>query len=159
MNSLIDNYYPTFELYQALRSQLLDTLTDEDLTFETGGENITLGALCRQIGETEHSYIDSFKSFTQDFSYRNDQPGLAQSVARLTAWYADLDAALKKAVADLSEEDIANRKIDRGGGFMVVPAVQLEIYKEALLIFYGKSDIYLKALGKPRPEQWSDWID
>ena len=31
--------------------------------------------------------------------------------------------------------------------------------KEALLIFYGKVDIYLKMMGKPRPEQWAAWID
>ena len=53
----------------------------------------------------------------------------------------------------------ANRKIDRGGGFIISPAIQLEIYKEALLIFYGKADVYLKAMGKPRPEQWTVWID
>ena len=32
----------------------------------------------------------------------------------------------------------------------------LNIYKEALLIFYGRSKIYLKALGKPVPEHWRD---
>ena len=159
MNSILENYYPTFEMFQSLRAQLMETLSDEDLLFETGGENVTLGALCRQIGETEHSYIDSFRTFTQDFDYRNDQPGLAGSVERLVAWYADLDNELKRVVSALSEEDLANRKVDRGGGFIISPAVQLEVYKEALLIFYGKVDIYLKAMGKPRPEQWAVWID
>jgi hypothetical protein len=32
------------------------------------------------------------------------------------------------------------------------------IYREALLIFYGKASIYLKALGKTLPEQWQAWI-
>lgn len=159
MNSLLEKYYPTFELYQSLRAQLMGILTDEDLLFETGGENITLGALCRQIGETEHSYIQSFKSFTQDFDYRNEQPGLAGSVERLVAWYDDLDNELKSVVSALSEDDLAKRTIGRGGGFIISPAVQLEVYKEALLIFYGKVDIYLKAMGKPRPEQWAAWID
>ena len=159
MNSLIENQYPTFELYQSLRAQLMDILADEDLLFAAGGENITLGALCRQIGETEHSYIDSFRTFTQDFDYRNNQPGLAESVERLTAWYEVLDTELKGVVSALSEEELATHKIDRGGGFIVSPAVQLEVYKEALLIFYGKVDIYLKSMGKPRPEQWVDWID
>ncbi len=159
MNSLIENQYPTFELYQALRMQLMGILTDEDLLFEVGGENMTLGALCRQMGETENSYIESFINFTQDFSYRHDAPGLAQSVDRLTVWYADLDRELKSVVSALSEEDLANRTIDRGGGFAVSPAIQLEIYKEALLIFYGKVDVYLKAMGTARPEQWAAWID
>jgi hypothetical protein len=159
MNSLIENYYPTFELYQSLRMQLMDILTDEDLMFHPGGENTTLGALCRQIGETQQSYIESFVHFSQDFSYPNAQPGLAESVDRLTVWYADLDRELKSVVSALSEEDLANRTIDRGGGFEVSPLIQLEIFKEALLIFYGKSDIYLKMMGKPRPEQWAAWID
>lgn len=159
MNSLIENYYPTFELYQSLRAQLMQILTDEDLMFETGGENVTLGVLCRQIGETEHSYIQSFRNFTQEFDYRNDQPGLAESAERLVAWYVVLDTELKGVISALSEDDLANRKIDRGGGFIVSPAIQLEIYKEAMLIFYGKADVYLKAMGKSRPEQWTAWID
>ena len=159
MNNLTENYYPTFELYQSLRAQLMDTLTDEDLLFETSGENITLGALCRQIGETEHSYIQSFRTFTGDFDYRNDQPGLAESVERMVAWFAVLDTELKGVLSALSQDDLANRTIDRGGGFVISPTIQLEIYKEALLIFYGKADVYLKAMGKPRPEQWSAWID
>jgi len=159
MNSLIENYYPTFELYQSLRMQLMDTLTDEDLMFALGGENMTLGALCRQIGETQQSYIDSFITFTQDFSYRNEQPGLAESVDRLIVWFADLDRELKSVVSALSEQDLAQRTIDRGGGFIVSPDIQMEIYKEALLIFYGKVDIYLKEMGKPRSEQWAAWID
>jgi hypothetical protein len=159
MNSLIENYYPTFELYQSLRAQLMEILTDEDLLFNLGGENITLGGLCRQIGEIEHSYILSFRTSTQDFDYRNDQPGLAESVERLTAWYEVLDNELKGVLTALSEEDLISREIDRGGGFVVSPAVQLERYKEVLLIFYGKADIYLKAMGKERPEQWAVWID
>jgi hypothetical protein len=159
MNSLIETYFPTFELYQSLRSQLMEILTDEDLMYDPGGESVTLGALCRQIGETQQSYIESFINFTQDFSNRTVQQGLAESVDRLTVWYADLDRELKSVVSALSEEDLANRTIDRGGGFRVSPAVQLEIYKEALLIFYGKVDIYLKMMGKPRPQQWAEWID
>jgi hypothetical protein len=38
------------------------------------------------------------------------------------------------------------------------PTFQLEVYKEALLIFYGKASVYLKAMGKPRPQQWQEWI-
>lgn len=158
MNSLIENYYPTFELYQSLRAQLMEIVTDEDLLFDPGGENMTLGALCRQIGETEYSYIQSFRTFRQDFEYRNELPGLSESVERLATWYEALDKELKEAVAVLSEEDLASRTIDRGG-FDVSPMIQLEIYKEALLIFYGKADIYLKAIGRRPPEQWAMWID
>jgi hypothetical protein len=36
--------------------------------------------------------------------------------------------------------------------------IQLHIYREALLSFYGKASVYLKALGKTLPEQWQSWI-
>jgi hypothetical protein len=39
--------------------------------------------------------------------------------------------------------------IDRGGDFKLSPQGQLDAYKEALLIFYGKVDVYLKALNNP----------
>lgn len=156
MNTILQNQYPLFEYYQALRQQLLDLLTDDDLEFSLPG-NPTLGELCREIGETEYCYIESFRNFTQDFSYRVDDPTLEHSVARLRAWYDQLDAGLHAAIASLSDGECQNRMIDRHG-WQVAPHVQLEIYKEALLIFYGKVSVYLKALDKPRPEQWREWI-
>ncbi|UCC52456.1 MAG: DinB family protein [Anaerolineaceae bacterium] len=158
MNSMMREYYPTFEMYQALREQLMEILTDEDLAFQPGGENVTLGELCREIGEAETSYIESFKTFTQDFSYRNEEPGLDRSVDRLVAWYKQLDQELKATIEALTEKDLQNRVVDRGGGFVLPLHIQLDVYKEALLIFYGKASVYLKALGKSRPEQWQEWI-
>ncbi len=151
-------YYPVFEMYQSLRNQLLETLTDDDLGYQLGGENPTLGALCREMGEVEHAYIESFKTFSQDFSYRNQTPGLEGSVENLSAWFEALDGELKVVIEGLSEDDIKNRTIDRGGDFILPPQIQLEVYKEALLIFYGKVSVYLKAMGKRRPKQWQEWI-
>lgn len=158
MNSIIKEYYPMFELYQSLRDQMMAILNDSDLNFTLGGNNKILGALCVDIGEIEYSYIHSFQRFEQDFSYKNDEPGLEKSVARLTAWFQELDQNLKNTIESLSQEDISNRVIDRGPEFKVPPQIQLEIYKEALLIFYGKSSVYLKAIGKELPHQWHDWI-
>ena len=158
MNSMMNNVYPLFEMYQALRTQLMDILSDGDLSYSPGGENLTLGELCRENGEIERSYINSFQTFTQDFNYRNQEPGLSGSVAKLKAWYKELDSELKSALSDLTDDDINSRVIDRGPDFQVSPRIQLEIYKEALLIFYGKSSVYLKAMGKERPQQWQDWI-
>jgi hypothetical protein len=157
MNSLMTQYYPTFRLYQALRGQLLESLADDDLRFTPGGENPPLGALCVEIGEVQHAYIQSFSTFQIDFSYRCPEPAMAASVSRLAAWYAELDAGLEAAVGALSEEDVQTRQIDRGG-WSVSLLIQLEVYKEALLIFYGKASVYLKAMGKPRPLQWQEWI-
>ena len=158
MNSMLREYYPTFEMYQALRIQLMEILSDEDLAFQPGGGNLLRGELCREIGETEMSYIQSFKTFTQDFSQKNEEPEVGLSVKKLVTWYKELDDELRSTIEGLSEKDLQNRVVDRGGGFTLPLHIQLDVYKEALLIFYGKVSVYLKALGKSRPEQWQEWI-
>ncbi len=157
-NSMMSEYYPTFEYYQAMRNQLVEILEDDDLVFTAGGDNLDLGALCVDIGETEVSYIESFKTFRQDFSYRNREPGLDRSVVRLAAWFAELDKELKSVLEAITENDLRTRLVKRGGGFELPIHIQLEVYKEALLIFYGKVSVYLKAMGRERPQQWQEWI-
>jgi uncharacterized damage-inducible protein DinB len=158
MNSIMTEYYPVFELYQALRSQLMALLADDDLAFQPGEHSPTLGALCREMGEVQHAYIQSFRTFKMDFSYRNEESALQDSVQRLTAWFEQLDQELKSVVAGLSEEELSSRMIDRGGDFVLSPRIQLDVYKEALLIFYGKVSVYLRMMDKPLPEQWQQWI-
>jgi hypothetical protein len=154
----MESYYPVFRLYQALREKILVMIDEEDLAFQIGDNNPPLGALCREIGEVQQSYIDSFRTFRMDFSYRLEMPERAQSVKELSAWYATLDQELEEVVSNLSQEEIDNRQVDRGGDFLLPPQIQLEVYKEALLIFYGKVSVYLKALDKNLPEQWREWI-
>ncbi len=164
VNSIIGGYLADSFVaeYQGLRDQLMDILDDEDLGQRLGGDTVSLGALCREIGEIEHAYVESFKSFRQDFSYRNGDPRLEHSVAVLKTWFAELDRDLMAALEGLSEHDIASRKIIRGDFaedvFSPLPKVQLDIYREALLIFYGKVSVYLRAIQRPLPPQWLDWI-
>lgn len=163
-NSIIDGYLDLtyFSLYQRMRIQLLDVLQDVDLELRFGGESETLGALCREIGEIEHTYIESLRTFRQDFGYRNPDPRLEGSVAVLRAWFDDLDRDLMAAIAALSEHEIEHRRIIRSDfdEAFFAPDVkkQLDTYREALLIFYGKASVYVKAIGKPRSQQWRDWI-
>ena len=157
MNSIVQQQVPVLHETQALRNQLLALLNDEDLSYSPGGENPTLGALCREMGEVQQSYITSFQTFEQEFRHR-EQPELEGSVQRLAAWFTTLDRELKVTLESLSEEDLQNRVIDRGGGFVIPPTVQYHIYHEALLIFYAKASVYLKCLGKTLPEQWQTWI-
>lgn len=157
MNSIITHYYPIFQTYQELRDILMENLEDEDLGYRPTAQNSTLGELCREIGEVEQDYIDSFKTFRLDFCYHNEQPGLESSVALLSAWYAALDRELRAAIESLSEDDIRTRKIDRGH-FSLPPQIQLDVYKEALLIFYGKVSVYLHAMGKTLPQRWQEFI-
>ncbi len=76
----------------------------------------------------------------------------------LIAWYAQLDADLHHVIEGLSDEVIKQRKIDRGPDFRLSPQIQLDVYKEALLIFYGKVSVHLKSMGKALPQQWREWI-
>ena len=164
MNPLIRDHLKAtfFEEYQSLRGQLMAILADDDLRFQLGGESATLGALCREIGQIEYAYVESFRTFTQDFGYRNEDPRLERSVDALVAWYADLDREMTAVLGTLGEDDILNRRIVRGDFdaefFSPLPRVQLDIYREALLIFYGKVSVYLRAMGRPLPGDWSDWI-
>jgi hypothetical protein len=164
MNTITASYLAEtfFSEYQGLRDQLMEILTDEDLDLRLGGETASLGALCREIGEIEYTYVQSFRTFRQDFSYRNPDPGLERSVAALKAWFAGLDRELMAAVGALSDDDIANRRISRSdfdeAFFSPLPPVQLDVYREALLIFYGKVTVYLRAIERPLPRRWADWI-
>lgn len=157
MNSLIENEFPLQDT-QSLRYDLLRTLTDRDLAYKLPGDNPTLGELCRAFGEVQYSYIQSFKTFKLDWSYRNTEPELATSVARLQAWHTTLDTEFETIVRGFSEDDLHQKQIDRGNGFTPSPFVQFQIYHEALLMFYAKASVYLKALQKTVNDQWQAGI-
>lgn len=154
-NSLVTGEFGILHETQAIRNQMMDVLTDADLAYRFPNCP-SLGELCREMGETEQSYIESYKTFRQQFVYGGSDPALATDLAKLKARYAQLDTDLDAAMATLSEDDIQKRVIDRG--FPMPPRVQLHCYREALLIFYGRVVFYLRALGKPISEQARGWI-
>jgi uncharacterized damage-inducible protein DinB len=151
-----------FDEDQALRDQLLDILSDEDLSTSFGGATLTLGQLCRSFGEIEYAYVRSFETFQMDYAYHHEDPRVEHSVGALRAWYAALDRDLIAALEALSEDDLTNRRIVRSdfdpSYYSPRPISQLGTYREALLIFYGKAGIYLPALQRPFPAQWQTWI-
>jgi len=164
MNSLIRDHLPAtyFPDYQQLRNELTDLLRDDDLAFRPVADASSLGELCREIGDIEHSYIEAFRTFRQDFTWRNPDPEVERSVTALTAWYAELDWQLLDALQALTDDDVANRRISRRDfdieTFTPLPAQELDIYREALLIFYGKVSIYLRLMGRTLPPHWATWI-
>ena len=153
MNSLIETEFPLHEA-QRLRYDLLRVLTDGDLAYKLPGDNPTLGELCREMGEIEHDYIQSFKTFKHEWSYRAPEPEVAGSVAGLEAWYRALDDEFETGVRGFSEEELHQRQIDRGHGFTPSLFVQFQIYREALLIFFAKASVYLKALQREVSDEW-----
>ena len=154
----MQSYWPVFELYQAMRVQMMAVLNDADLAYSPGGANRPLGELCREIGETEQAYLESFRTYKCKFDYRHPEPDIANSVAKLSAWFVELDRQLKDVIAGLSEEQVQTQRVYRGEGFTPPVQIHLAVYQEALLIFYGKASVYLKGLNKPVPEQIRNWI-
>ena len=157
MNSLVERELPLLEQTLSLRMQLLDVLTDADLDYALPG-NPSLGVLCREAGQLEEIYIESFRTFAVDWKRREPAPqGAETEVAVLREWYSRSDAALKAALAALTEEDLQGKQVDRGV-YSVPVGVQFHIYRESILIFCAKASVYLRSLGKGFPEQWRQWI-
>ena len=150
MNALVRDHLAAtyFAEYQLLRRELMDVLRDEDLAFRPAAAAASLGELCREIGDIERSYVEAFKTFRQDFAWRNPDPDVEHRVAALSTWYADLDRELLAAVEALTDDDVANRRISRYDfdveDFSPLAAQELDIYREALLIFYAKVSVYLR---------------
>ena len=158
MNIFVQQHGAIYQLTQVMREQLMDILNNNDLAFTPGGSNPTLGELCKEMGEVEYSYIGSIKLLKHDWSYRNSEAGLANSVDQLKAWYKKLDAQLKTAMESLSDDDL-NKMVERNTGEPALSVgTELHIYREALLIYYAKIAVYLKAMNKTMPQQWQGWI-
>lgn len=158
MNIFVEQHGAIYKLTQVMREQLMDILNDKDLTFTPGGSNPTLGDLCKEMGDVEYSYIEALKSLSHDWSYRNAEAGLANSVNQLKVWYKKLDADLKTVMDNLSNEDLNKMVARNTGEFPVSVGTDLHIYREALLIYYGKIAVYLKAMNRTMPKQWQEWI-
>jgi len=157
MNRYMQEKWSWIEGTHGMRIALLDTLSDADLAFSPGGQNMTLGALCREMGEVEHSYTQSLKTFKHDWSYRNQEAGLDSSVARLKTWFQTLDEEMKGTVSALTDEDL-QKTVNRNSGYEMPVEMQLDVYLQALLIFFGKVTVFLKAMNKPLPENFQEYI-
>lgn len=156
MNRYAQEKWSWIEGTHGMRIQLLDALHDEQLSFNPGGQNMTLGALCRESGDVEYSYIQSLKTFKQDWSHHNEAPGIESSVAQLKAWYQQMDDEMKAIVARFSDDDLT-KTVDRGG-YAAPVDVQLDIYLQALLIFFGKASVFCKALDVEMTPSFQEYI-
>src|SRR5579871_6112412 len=155
MNSLMTEQGDWVKGMHSLRASLLDVLTDADLKFSLPG-NATLGETFREEAEIEQSYADSFKTFKQTFETGKSDPALATDLAKLKAYFQQVDADLDAALNGLSEDDI-KKNIERNG-FSLDAKTQLSVYTQAVLIFFGKATIYYRAIPKQLPDNWKAWI-
>jgi hypothetical protein len=156
MNRYFQEKWPWIEGAHYLRLEVLNTLQDTDLRFTPGGQNVTLGVLLREIGEVQHAYNESLRTFKQDWSYRNAEPGLDASTTQLKAWYDTLDADTKATVEALTDDDL-RKTVDRNGAPMPVE-FHLDAYLQAQLIFLAKAAVYLRAMNRPLPGPMAEYI-
>ncbi|RXT28776.1 hypothetical protein B5P46_08420 [Rhizobium leguminosarum] len=156
MNSLIREEFPLRDT-QSLRYDLLDMISDADLEFRLPGNNPSLGRLCCEIGEVEHAYIDSFETMRIDWSWRHPDPIMASSVDRLRSWYLNMDSQFETVIARYTDDELNAKTIDRGE-WSPSAYVQFQIYREALLIFFARSSVYIRALAKPYNAKWKKMI-
>ena len=140
-----------------MRSGALERLNEADLQFSPGGDNLTLGELFKQLGEHQHSYVQSLITLKQDWAYRNDEPGLATSLAQLKHWFERLDQQMQAISSQLDPNDL-QKLVDRTNGSIRPIISQLDIYIQTMLIFLGKIVIYFRAMQKPLPPAIAEYI-
>lgn len=158
MHKLMEEKWSWIEGSHQMRTGLLDAVSDEELAFSPGGQAMTLGELCKEMGEIQHAYVQSLKTFKQDFSYRHPDAAICDSVKSLKSWFDELDKEMKARLEGFSEDDLKNMTVDRGSGYEMPIPVQLDVYLQALLIFFGKATIYLRVMEKPLPPAIESWI-
>ncbi len=155
MNEAVQEKWGWATATHAMRDEVINALTDADLAFTPGGDAMTFGALCREMGEIEKAYADSFKNFTQTFSYRHPDHAVETSVDALKAWFKQLDAEAETAIGAIED---GQKIIKRDSGYETPVLQQLEFYLQALLIFLGKATIYLRAMKKPLSSDMIAWV-
>lgn len=158
MNSFERDDFWLLRLTVQMRLHLYDVLTDDDLAYRLPGSNLTLGELCREVIEVQQDYLESFKTQKLEFKPNSAPAELATSLAAIKARTDVLDALVEQALANLKDDEIAGMIIERAGGWKIPIKLNYQFYREALLIFFAKVSLYLKALNKPLNHQWIDWM-
>lgn len=156
MNTLLTQHGDNLRELHQLQKDLLAQLDDNNLQLTLPGNNPSLGVVLREMGEWQHQYIESFRTFRQDYSMRVSPPNAATSVEALKAWFTQLETELIEALGALSDEDLG--KLINRGSFTLPAVVQFHIYRELLILYYGRLDVYVRALEKTISDQWSVWI-
>src|SRR5688572_12862357 len=109
MNIIAEQEFGILKETMALKDQLMALLNDEILSKTLGGKTMSLGGVCKEMGETQQIYIDSFRSFKMNWGYKYAVASVATSVAALKAWNLKLDADLYAAIESISNEDVETK--------------------------------------------------
>ena len=155
MNKLMTEMGQLLDMTHGVRDQALALVEEADMAFALEGSP-TLGDLIRQMGDVQVAYTGAFASRKIDWATSADGRDGVTSGADAAAWFAGLDQAFKDAVGAVADEDLA-AMVERDGWSYPITA-HFHTYREAVLIFFGKLDLYLRALGKTRPDEWAAWV-
>jgi len=156
MNAFVREHLGILQQTMALRGFLLDALAEEDLDYSPGGDAPTFRDLLKDIGQTQQSYIDSYTTLKHDYAYQISDTSVVKDIPAIRAWFNDLDAKLLETLNAQSDEDLM-QMVDRVT-FQIPLVAQGHVFKEALMIFYGAANMYIKALGKQVSGYWHPWI-
>ena len=63
---------------------------------------------------------------------------------------------MRATVSALSDEDM--KKMVKRNGFEMPLDMQLDVYLQALLIFFGKATVFLRAMNKTYPQDIREYI-
>lgn len=143
------------EAFHEMRAKLVGSLTEADLAYALPN-NPTLADQLADLLGIESSYAQSFASLEQDWTAYQRPAALPTPAAYLDAFDGSF-AKLKGALSAYTPEQGKTVNIKRGGWELSL-VQQFDTYAQAMLIVFGKLDVYLKALAKPLPERWAEWV-
>lgn len=155
MNSLFDE---EIRGHLGMRDHALTLLSGADLDLTLPGHNPSLGGLLVEMGDLQDVYTHSFETFTFDWDHRRQSQPTPLTVAGLRDWFDAHDKAMKAALDRFTDEELQHDRIDRGGGFIISPFGQHQVYREAVYIAYGKLSVYLRALERDAGEDWAGYV-
>lgn len=155
MNNL---YEEEIRGHHSMRDHLLTVVAEADLAYKLPGQNPTFGELLVELGNIQGVYTHSFETLALDWGHRQLPPPAPVTIAALKAWFQAHDDAMSSALSRFPEDELQIDRIDRGHGFIASPFIQVQIYREAVYIFYGKLSVYLKALERDAGDEWVAWV-
>ncbi len=158
MNQIEEVFMSLLDMGMDVLASALKGVTAADLEFTPPGDNVSLGELCRGMGDVAYAYAESFRTGTMDFSLSAEDRHSPRNGKELAEWIRAQEELLKNSIRRYSDEELNTKVVDRGGGWEIQLQTQFHVYREALLIFFGKLDVYLRLMKKERPEQWVQWV-
>lgn len=158
MNQIEQNFMSLLDMGMDVLAEALSEVSSGDLEFTPPGESVSLGELSRAMGDVTYAYAESYRTGVMDLTLSAENRDRPHTGREMADWLRAQEGLLKEAVSGLSDEQLTTKTVDRGGGWKIPLLTQFHVYREALLIFFGKLDVYLRMMNKKRPARWVQWV-